>query len=1175
MDVTGKSPLPNGGHGVEVNGNGNTIGGTTPGARNLISGNALDGVFLNGVNGNTVTSASGNSIQGNYIGTDSTGAVVDPDGTPSSGDELGNGISGIEASLAPNNLIGGIAAGAGNIIAGNGQSGISVPGDEVGETIQGNFIGTNPAGAKLGNHFLGITIGTNCIVGGTVAGAGNVIGNNSFVGINIGGPGNIVQGNFVGTNSAGAVLPNTSDGISISSSGNTIGGATAGAGNVIANNRRNGITVFTNVGPATQNAILGNSISANLFLGIDLASAVVNGVTPNDSEDPDTGANNLQNFPEVSGVTVDGTTVRGQYVVPSTAANSAYPLRIEFFKADAGGQQGQTFLGFDTYTAADANASKTFAFTSGAAVAVAQKLVATATDNDGNTSEFSANVTLQASACSTVVINTNDTGTGSLRSAITCANDTAGIDIVSFNIPGSGVQTISPVTVLPTITDPVIIDGYTQPGASANMNGLGLGDNAVLMIELNGANSGFVNGLNISSGGSTIEGLVINRFVVGILLFGSGDNVIEGNFLGTDATGTVGLGGGTVAIVGGANNTVGGATPKSRNVISANSYGIEIHSTGNVIQGNFIGTDVTGSVDLGSSNDGVLLDGSGNMIGGTAPGTRNIISGNDRWGIDVVGPGNLVQGNFIGTDVTGTLPLGNGTPGNPAAGIVLDSMLNTIGGTAAGQGNIIAFNAVNGVYVASGTGNSILSNSIFANTGLGIDLGPAAGVTANDPGDADTGPNNLQNFPVLFGAVASGNSTIVSGRLNSLPSTFFRIEFFANDDADSTGYGEGQTFLGAVNRITDASCIATFGPISFPVPAGQGVITATATRLDASLNPVETSEFSDFFARISGTVLYCSNPVPEPVPNVTLTLTGNGSTSTLSDSSGNYQLSPLTTGESYTVTPAKAALLPGTAGINTIDVVAVQRHYLGIEHLPAGCRLTAANVNGDTVVDTVDVIAIQRFFLGRTTGTANVGKYQFIPASRTYPTVVNNQTGQNYDALVFGDVASGFVERPEGPSQSALEAPATVAAVALPEVTIDAFATSFIAQVTTTAIDADEELVGFQGDLTFDERAISFQDEPVQKAGVTSGNWNVSGNVLPGKGPIRTLRISAFSNDFTPLSGSGTLFELKMTQVSKTQDSKLAWAPAPNQFIFVDADLNTRKPGYTASGSVASAAKRQ
>jgi hypothetical protein len=162
------------------------------------------------------------------------------------------------------------------------------------------------------------------------------------------------------------------------------------------------------------------------------------------------------------------------------------------------------------------------------------------------------------------------------------------------------------------------------------------------------------------------------------------------------------------------------------------------------------------------------------------------------------------------------------------------------------------------------------------------------------------------------------------------------------------------------------------------------------------------------------------------VPNVTLTLTGDTTTSTMTDGSGNYTLSFVPSGGTYTVTPTKAALTPGSAGINTVDVIAVQRHLLNLGTPLSGCRLTAADVNGDTAVNTVDVIAIQRFALGLSTGVANTGQYQFSPASRTYPGLVTSQTAQDYDTLVFGDVATAFVHRPEGPSQTAREAAATV-----------------------------------------------------------------------------------------------------------------------------------------------------
>ena len=132
--------------------------------------------------------------------------------------------------------------------------------------------------------------------------------------------------------------------------------------------------------------------------------------------------------------------------------------------------------------------------------------------------------------------------------------------------------------------------------------------------------------------------------------------------------------------------------------------------------------------------------------------------------------------------------------------------------------------------------------------------------------------------------------------------------------------------------------------------------------------------------------------------------------STLTDGSGNYSFTSLPSGGNYTVTPSKAARAPSSTGIDTVDVIAIQRHFLNLGTPLSGCRLTAADVNGLNGVDTVDVIAVQRFFLGLTTGIANTGKYKFTPANRTYPGIVNDQTAQNYDTLVFGDVASPFAE---------------------------------------------------------------------------------------------------------------------------------------------------------------------
>ncbi len=264
---------------------------------------------------------------------------------------------------------------------------------------------------------------------------------------------------------------------------------------------------------------------------------------------------------------------------------------------------------------------------------------------------------------------------GSLREAIVNGNAVGG-GTINFNIPGSGVQTITPPASLPDITAPVTIDGYTQPGASPNT--LGNGDNAVLLIELNG-NGG--SGLSITTANCTVRGLVINGFNRnGIALFESAatNNHIEGNFIGTNATGTAAVGNGTGIYFQRANgNQIGGTAPAERNVISGNiNYGILIENgggatgVGNVIQGNYVGTNAAGASAIPNVAGGgiVINSGQNNIIGGTTPGARNLVSGNTSPGIPGIrilsgfpaASGNVIQGNLVGTDISGIVALGNG-----------------------------------------------------------------------------------------------------------------------------------------------------------------------------------------------------------------------------------------------------------------------------------------------------------------------------------------------------------------------------------------------------------------------------------------------------------------------------------------------------------------------------------
>jgi trimeric autotransporter adhesin len=417
------------------------------------------------------------------------------------------------------------------------------------------------------------------------------------------------------------------------------------------------------------------------------------------------------------------------------------------------------------------------------------------------------------------VVNTLDTPAnsyhvppGSLRDAVNHVNaDTQpGIDTINFAI-GSGPQTIKlGYYALAGIRHSVVIDGTSQPGFAGKP-----------LIELDGttAFSSGGNGLAISAGNSTVKGLVINRFHNdGILLNGpTGGDVIEGNYIGTDVTGMAALanGGDGVRILYSAHNTIGGTTAAMRNLISGNGSvqnggaGVFVDGSANIVEGNYIGTDVTGARALGNNWEGVTIySGSGNTVGGTTAATRNVISGSSRDGVVLdYTKGNVVEGNYIGTDATGASAVGNGE------GVYANSAStsNTIGGTTAGAANVIAYNVGDGVRVNAGTGNAIQQNSVFANGGLGIDLQGTA--------------NNSQSAPTLASAVSSNGGTAIAGTLTSAANTTYTLEFFSNP----AGTGQGKTFLGSLTVTTDATGAATFTAAFGLAIAPDQVITATAT----------------------------------------------------------------------------------------------------------------------------------------------------------------------------------------------------------------------------------------------------------------------------------------------------------------------------------------------------------
>jgi parallel beta helix pectate lyase-like protein len=450
-------------------------------------------------------------------------------------------------------------------------------------------------------------------------------------------------------------------------------------------------------------------------------------------------------------------------------------------------------------------------------------------------------------------------GTCSLRDAITFANANPGSDVIHFAIPGSGVHTITLDSDLPTMMGDLTIDGYTQSGATPNTNGPGLGDNAVLKIEINGNGKAC---LALRNTANIIRGLVINRCQgPGVLMdmadFNDGrQNIVAGSFIGLDATGMVPLPNdvGVLLKYRSELSVVGGSAPAARNVISGNrGEGVSDSSfaVGQVIQNNFIGTDVTGTRAVPNGKSGLLLY----YLEQGVTITENLISGNAGRGISGDDSQVSIMANLVGSDISGTLPLGNRGTGiwlntDFTHNVISD---NTIAFNGSGDpvgGGIVNFQRPSpGNYVFA---PKILRNRIFANTsdgsstnlGLGIDLagwqaafGPGLNVDqcGNPYDDSPT------NFPVLQTAVPRGSSLNIQGTMAHRPLTTYHIEFFASSSCDPSGYGEGQIFLGSTDVTTDqtsdCSGKARFD-VTLPVtvPLGQS-ITATAT-------DISTSEFS-------------------------------------------------------------------------------------------------------------------------------------------------------------------------------------------------------------------------------------------------------------------------------------------------------------------------------------------
>jgi len=338
---------------------------------------------------------------------------------------------------------------------------------------------------------------------------------------------------------------------------------------------------------------------------------------------------------------------------------------------------------------------------------------------------------LATPASAALLVTTNaDAGAGSLRQAILTSNAAAGVDTIEFALDPAELV-IVPLSTLPTITDPVVLDGTSQPGWSGRP-----------LVEIDGSIAGG-QGLFVVAGDSTIAGLAITGFNRGIAILTNGGNDVWGCHIGTDAAGTLPLGNAESGIrISSDGNRIGGSTPVERNVISANGTGIAISSAGstNVVVGNYIGTTATGDAALGN-HTGVRVLGDKNVVGGRTAGEGNVISANNR-GVSLESVANRVLGNVVGLDASGVHALGNGE-----AGVRISGSENSVGGADPGAGNVIVANGTGIVITGTGSLNFVQRNYIGTTASGAPELGNHVGIRvigdANILGGSGAGEGNV------------------------------------------------------------------------------------------------------------------------------------------------------------------------------------------------------------------------------------------------------------------------------------------------------------------------------------------------------------------------------------------------------------------------------------------------
>ncbi len=820
---------------IEIDGTNETYGLQTTANNFELYGVAITGT--GGQHGLRVLNASNPTVNCSNFGTDVTGTIAD-----------GNNQDGIALENVTGGTIGSTTLANRNIIGANGQAGIELVDGTNGVDVIGNYVGTNFTGTvAIGNTF-GVAIwgATGNTIGGTAAGERNIISGNTSIGVDIDddndpdpSTNNSIEGNYIGTQPDGTTaLANTNVGVSLQggATGNTIGGTTGvtldgactGACNVISGN--GGTGVYINGANVTTNTVQGNFIGTDVNGTADLGNSSVgiqlNSGSSNTIGGTATGARNIISG-NSSGIGISGSNsnnILGNYIGTDTTGS-----------VDMGNDFSGIFL-------EGGSASNTI----GGTTASARNIIS-GNGQNGISSDGQG----------------NPAGTG---------------NVIQGNYIGLAADGLADL-------------GNTQAG--------------IALFDIDGATiGGTTAGARNVVSGNTQSGIIIQIVSSAAV----NNNQVLGNYVGSDYTGTVGVGNGNYGIAitsgTGTGNIIGSTTSGARNVVINNGqYGIGVDGAVTV-QGNYIGIKADGSGPLGngtsSSNYGsVAVNGSGAIVGGNSLAARNYMAGALGGGISISGStpfggsqtSNVtVQGNCIGTNLNCEVESGYGN-GGVGISAFADITNVLIGGSTTGAGNIVAGNGAGIVNVGLSTytpvlvsviGNSIHDNSGFAITGLGIDNLQTndfvnfinAGVTLNDADDIDyagnnTGTNHYLNFPVINSITSTGGQVTINYDLDindaESGATGYRVEFFANDAADASGYGEGQTFLGTENVAGDV----TNQSVTFTLPSGvegNKFISATTTMRDNSNDGFgHTSEFG---ALVEGNLVPSGGVTPNPAANV-------------------------------------------------------------------------------------------------------------------------------------------------------------------------------------------------------------------------------------------------------------------------------------------------------------------